>query len=388
MKTYLFGKKWMLGRFVWVFCALLVVCMPSLAQDTSSTEDFDVLVIPVGPSVSAPGRDLSSPVSLEARGLQIVSVPGFALGRVETSLDCLTFRLAAGEAIQVLSLWTDSIPVSATSVYFSAMASTSGEPLQQAALALLDAENPSFEQGVSISYQQDIPTSPREFSLEFRQPAKSVLLLIQAVGPQQGESTLVLERMRLLDGYRELDLSLGTTAVTPVEHFGGEPLIVRNVPPSTEGGTASLFESENHRRFPNSTSRSLRLTTQKEDDVIQVLLPVTILPEALEDSTYPRQFYAEAAAKRLSGNRGTYTLALLSGSTTSVGYQNHSVDTLPLDRWDSVQSPIQLSQAGSNPLYVIIQISGGPADIVVDDVSIQARRDSIFLWDSKVLSPN
>lgn len=387
MKTYLFQRKWMLGRFVWVFCTLLMACMPSLAQDASSSEDFDVLVIPIGPAASAPGRDLRSPDSLEARGLQIVSVPGFSLGRVETSLDRLTLHLAAGEAIQLLSLWTDSIPVSATSVYFSAIASASGEPLVQAALALLDAQNPSFEQGVSISYHQDIPTTPREFSLEFRHPADSVLLLIQAVGPQQGESTLVLERMRLLDGYRELDLSLGTTAVTPVEHFGGEPSFIRSVPPSTPGGTASLFESENHRRYPSAVPRSLRLTTQKEEDVIQVLLPVTILPGALEDSAYPRQFYAEAAAKRLSGNRGTYTLALLSGSTTSVGYQNHSIDTLPSDRWDAVQSPIQLSQTGSSPLYVIIQISGGPADIVVDDVSIQSRRDSIFLWDSKVLSP-
>lgn len=247
----------------------------------------------------------------------------------------------------------------------------------QCALALLDAANPQ-QQMVSIAYKEDIPSATRDFSLEYRHPAGKVLLLIQALGPETGESELVLERMRVLDGYRELDVSLGTTAVTSVENFGGGiDSVVKNIASGYVG-----ISDLNRLAYPGAKPQSLLLGTRGADEVIQVLIPLNTLPDAMEASAYPRRFYGVGSVRRVSGEQGTFSIALAGGATGSVCYENHVVSSLPLDAWSDAQCSMQCSETGANPLYFIVQLAGGPAEIAVDDVSIQSRRNSMYLWDA------
>lgn len=373
-----------------VVFALITAFSCASAQNVSPGDDYDVLVIPVAPSVSAPGRDLMSSDSLEARGLQLLPVQDYELGSYELEPDRIIFTLKPNQAIQLFSYASDVVPVSATSVYFSVVASASGEPLNQAALALLDANDP-YQQSVAISFKEDVPYASRDFSLEYRRTSPgSVYLLVQLVGPEQGESQLVLERMRLLDGYRELDVSLGAVAVTSLEDFrdGIDSLIINPIAGMEQGYID--VSSFNHLPFPDAEPQSLILGTKSPDEVIQILVPLELIPEAMNEE-YPRRFYGTASIRRISGEEGTFSVALASGATTSVGYENHPIGDLSTDAWKDVQCPIQFSEKGVSftdegvsQLLLIVQLQGGPAEIAVDDVSIQARRNSMYLWDSSL----
>ncbi|MGC9329423.1 MAG: hypothetical protein ACP5I1_17445, partial [Candidatus Hinthialibacter sp.] len=259
--------------------ALMTAFSCPWAQTIAPDDDYDVLVIPVAPSVNPPDRDLTSSESLDARGLQLLPVQDYELGSYELEPDRIIFTLKPNQAIQLFSYASDTVPVSATSVYFSVVASATGEPLTQAALALLDAEDP-YQQSVAISFNEDAPYTARDFSLEYRRTSPgSVYLLVQLVGPAQGESQLVLERMRLLDGYRELDVSLGAVAVTSLEDFseGIDSLIINPIAGMEQGYID--VSNLNHLLLPNAEPQSLVLGTKSPDEVIQVLVPLEFIPE-------------------------------------------------------------------------------------------------------------
>lgn len=368
---------------IWIVNILFTAVIPVLAQTVSPGDDYDVLVVPVGPSVSAPGRDFITPDSLDARGFQVIKVQDYELGTYRLEPDKISIHLKANQAIQLLSQFADGIPTSATSVYFSMTATVKGKPLTQGALALLDANNPE-NLSVSIAYGDDIPNVSREFSLEYRHSPGKVLALIQAVGPMEGESELILERMRLLDGYRELDVSLGATVVTSVENFGnGIGSVIANI------NTGSFDVSRlNNRKYPSIQPQSLLLSTQKTDDVVQLMIPLSFLPDVMGGGNYPRRFYGIASIRRVSGELGTFSVALVSGITNSICYENHPVALIPSDDWEEVQCSFQLNEKSSSQMYLIVQLAGGPAEIVVDDVSIQSRRDSMYLWDSRMVKTN
>jgi hypothetical protein len=375
---------------------ILIMAVPVHAQQLSPDDDFDVILIPVGQTTNAPNRNLSDGKTLLDRGFQALEVVDentkkkFPLGQYELGQDELTIRLGAGEAIQLLSEWSSAIPVSATSVYFSAIVSSSGEQLQQAALAVLDGDSPN-QQSISISLGQDIPSDKREFSLEYQRKSNKVFLLIQVVGPQQGESVIVFERMRFLDGYRELDLSLGATAVTETEHFGyGIDSVILNKPPSTTGGSISIGQDHNHVKYPSSNDWSLKLKTDGVDDVVQAMVPLKVKSGVLLQSESAQRFYGLASLKRISGDNGIFTIAMVNfgsgnAALASVGYGNYTLDSIPSDAWLQAQSTSQFK--GTNPamIMMIIQLQGGPAEIVIDDVSIHAKQDSIYFWDASAV---
>ncbi len=371
----------------------LIIAVPVYAQQLSPEDDFDVLIIPIGETSNAPDRNLSDGATLQDRGFQTIAVENFPLGQYELGQDKLTIRLGAGQAIQLLSEWTSSIPVAATSVYFSAIASSTGEPLQQAALAVLDGDD-VYQQSISISLGQDIPSDKREFSLEYQRKSDRVLLLIQVVGPLQGESEIVFERMRFLDGYRELDSSLGATAVTETEHFGyGIDSVVLNN--SIAGGSYSISQDENHVIYPSSNDWSLRLKTPPSVGdvlpVVQVRVPLKVKSGALLQSESSQRFYGLASVKRISGdNSCIFTIAMVNvgsgnAALSSLGYSNYTLDSIPSDAWMEAQSSIQFKEANPAMIMMIIQLQGGPAEIVVDDLSIHAKQDSIYFWDASAV---
>ncbi len=374
-----------------IITASLIMAVPVDAQQLSPEDDFDVIMIPVGHTTNAPNRDMSNGETLLDRGFQAIEIENFSLGQYELDQDKLTIRLGAGEAIQLLSEWTSSIPVEATSVYFSAIASASGEPLQQAALAVLDGDAPDTQQSISISLGQDIPSDKREFSLEYHRKSNKVFLLIQVVGPLQGESVIVLERMRFLDGYRELDLSLGATAVTETEHFGyGIDSVKLNNPPSTTGGNISISQEHNHIIYPSSNDWSLKLKTSGADDVIQAMVPLKVKSGVLLQTESAQRFYGLASLKRISGDRGMFTIAMVNfgsgnAALASVGYGNYTLDSIPSDAWLQAQSTSQFKNTNPAMIMMIIQLQGGPAEIVVDDVSIHSKQDSIYFWDASAV---
>jgi len=351
-------------------------------QDLSPDDDYDVLVIPVGASASAPGTDFRAP-SLALRGLVVDAVPGLTLA--ETPLldtDTLTVRLKPGEGIRLLSA---AIPVSASTVHLSAIVSATGDRPQQAAMALFDA-NDLTHQSVSMSFSQEFPYDRRDFSLEYQRKSDSILFLIQLVGPALGESTVTVERLRVLSGYRDIQFALGSTALTAVEHFGqGVDSVTVNTDYSTPGGGYHLFPNFNRTAFPKQIDQSLLMETQSPDDNIQITIPLQQTVNLQEQANFPVRMVGRVYIRRIAGGEGIFTVALFSGITGSGGYANYPVSSIPSGEWLCVESQTVLSEASSQVPLLILQLQGGQAKIAVDDASIHLVQDSIHFWDANII---
>ena len=378
------------GKGIPLLIALLLFSadfMPTaIAQLITSDEDYDILVVPVGGTKNVSGKDFSGD-TLESMGFTVIAAPDPnhpKVGELTAGKDRLVIHLHSDESVQ---LWSAPIPVSATSILFSCSATVTGNPPTQAALAFIDGKYDS-NLGVSLSLNDEIPLlHDGDFSFEYQCRSEQVILLLQWVGPQQGESWITLERPRILSGYRELDYTLGSAALSFTEHFGGGiQQTVKNTPPTSAGGYTDVSH-ENRMVFPNFAEQSLLLGTQGKDDVIQVSVPVAQLdPLIPKPGAYPLQIYGQAYVKRLYGDNGLFSVALFSGNTGSGGYTNYPVASLPMDEWFRVESPVRFSEKGAGNPQLILQIQGGDTQIAVDDVSLQARRDSEFFWDAGVYS--
>lgn len=363
----------------------LSVSMPAFAQELSPNDDYDVLVIPGGGAATVLGTDFRAATLLE-RGLTVDSVPGFILAETPSvGEDTLTVRLGEGQGIRLLS---GAIPISSASVYFSMIASATGEPPQQAALAILDVNDPS-RQAVSISFSQEFPYDKQNFSLEYQRNTDAVMFLIQLVGPATGESAVTLKRIRVLDGFQEVQFALGSTAITAVEHFGqGTDSVTTNLPPSTAGGWFSSYPGVNRTSIPMQEDRSLLIGTSSADDVIQITIPLQRTVSFPDDEPFPVRMYGRVYARRISGFDGIFSVALFSGMTGSGGYTNYPVSTLKSSEWLSVETRTVFSKESAQVPLLILQLQGGPAKVAVDDVSLNALRDSTHFWDAGILDRN
>lgn len=378
----------MMNRLLINIVILFGLCAVSTAQESTLPDgDFDIITIPIGSSVN-PGGGRFDGNGINEMGLSVnpvVALDGtqFPLGEVNASADRLDIRLRAGEAVLILSAPLD---VSSNEVYFSCLAESQGDALQQSAMALID--NQDFNNlAVNLLLNQDIPRERTEFSFEYSPKSSQVLLLIQLVGPATGESTIRLERLRVLDGYTDLDYSLGSTQLSIVEHFGhGIEHVLLDNPPSQ--GSINIDESGlNRNRYPNIEPRSLQISTTISDDILQVSIPMSkqdIQPVATGE--YLR-VYAKAYVQRISGDSGIFTTALASGVSGSFGYTQYSISSIPDDAWMEVETPVHFLEGSTNSLIMIMQIrNANNAIVAVDDVSLHVRRESPYFWDSGIRS--
>ncbi len=364
---------------------LLFFVHTASAQWVTTEDDYDMVAIPVG------GTHTPSTGSFDIGEMTFAAinhVPGYdqryqvnAVG--EGRIDV---HLHEGDGVQI---WSETIPVSATSVYFSCIASVSGEQPQQAAIAIIDAED-SSNIGVSISLNEDIPRTPQEFTMEYECRSKTIHFLIQLLGPETGETVVTLERFRVMSGYNDLDFSLGSTALTFVEHFGNGLDKIEETPSTLPGGFMGISSQENRTHFPQSNDQSLVIGTQStfdENNVIQVLIPLDAIPLIPDSRTYPSRMVGRAFIKRISGDSGIFSIGLFSSTTGSQGYTDFAVSTIPNDNWLPIESPVVFTEKGAQTPSLIVQIRNGRAKIAVDDVSLHMRRDSPYFWDASIMQP-
>jgi hypothetical protein len=367
------------GLSLWLWMGS--VCLAQVGS-VGAGDDFDVVVIPVVPPVKLSGKDWHGP-TLAEKGLRLEEVDDYPVGElIVESTDVIQFRLEAGEAVR---LWSDPIPVEGGAVWFSSLASAEGDALGQAGVAFLDAEN--FDQiAVSLSYVQDIPQNRSPFSFEYPTQARQVYLLIQFVGPEEGESVVTLERVRVAAGVQEIQFALGKSRFGKAIHFGEQEAIIRNDRVSTPGGYYRLEEEENRQVYPHQFNPSMLLGCEGAGDVVQLNIVFPALAVEAHTDGMPERLYAEAYVKPVSGE-GIFSLALVSGVSFSLGYTDVSLPTLAKEAWTRVEIPVWFTgNAGESPV-VIVQLRGGAGEILVDDVAIVGRQDSVFYWNAEKWMP-
>ncbi|MBD3267522.1 hypothetical protein GF373_12715 [bacterium] len=358
-----------------------------ICQSSQQTvmKDYDVISIPLMQSAAPEGADLQGD-SLQEMGLSLNPIEKgdgsfYPQGEIEwIKKDRIRLRLKPGEAIR---LFSQPIPLPRRSAHFTCIASVSGEKPSQAGMAFIDSKNTEFL-SASLLYDFEIPKEEGELSFEYQPNEKLVYLLLQFVGPETGESVITLQRIRIASGYREIEFALGDTQLGDTVHFGDENVaITTNAPPSTAGGYKILSSDNNRTRFPQSRDRALLVGTQSDEDVIQLMIPINPGAVEIRPSTRPRRLYGEAYIKKVAGETGIFSLALLSGTTTSITYTDIPIGSLTAGRWLRIESPLLLAGPSLQPpIFLILQIRHGDAQILVDDLRLRARWDSLHYWDA------
>ncbi len=371
---------------IYLLCSFFVCCHSTFGQTLSPNDDFDTVLVPVGQTVAPEGNSFIGNTP-EAMGLQSNPVEGFAEADVlpSSATDQIQIRLRQGQAI---SFWSKPIIVEPSPLMLSCNVTVEGATPQQAALAMVDGQDPR-RLGVSLLYNDDIPRTERDFSMEYECRSNRVFFILQFAGPSAGQSIVTVKRLRLLPNYRELDDSVGANTISETIYFNEENQnIILNTPPSSADGVSFQIKQDvNRTKLPATQGNALHLITSGADKVIQLLLPQTLAFRGLGNQRYPKRVYAEAYARRMAGETGIFTLALFSGSTTSVGYVDVPVEQIPSDEWVRILCPVQFGRTAmlmndTFALNVILQIRGGNAELAVDDVSLKSTRDSLYLWNA------
>lgn len=247
---------------------LLLAGNVSFAQlEPINSEDYDILFIPVGRS-SEVQRGSLNPTSLADRGIKTIPVMNMASGQnyplgdvdFDSENDCIEVRLESGEAVRLMS---DPIQVESKTVYLSALVSVQGATPQQAAMAVVDIQQPD-NITASLSFNQDVPIERQELALQYERQSNQVVFVIQMVGPRRDEAVVRIERIRLLENYHHLQYALDTTQVSANQHFGGviRPFFV-NQDISTEFAQARISSYDNRNQYPDIPDRSLILETER-----------------------------------------------------------------------------------------------------------------------------
>lgn len=114
-------------------------------------------------------------------------------------------------------------------------------------------------------------------------------------------------------------------------------------------------------------------------------MPARLIPESKQRIQFPANLFGRSYIKRIKGHRGLFSCALVSGRTTSIGSSDYPVDSISDHNWFKAESPVRLIETSAENLFVIFQLKGGPAEIVIDDVSIHAKKDNLYLWDATLV---
>lgn len=378
--------KRQMGLSLLLLCLHVVGVHSVCSQDVITSDDFDVVVIPVAGSTAPEGTDFAGE-TLAEMGLSLTIVfdedfvpfPVPADDRIRVSADRIEIELLRGEAIQ---LFSRPVPVSATPVLFTSDLTIRGAFPAQAAVAMIDS-NETQTLGVYLAQQNDLVTDqPNEFSYSFEPVSGSIQLLLQFQGPQQDQvsSTLVLERLRLAQGIASHDLSVGNSRISEIQTFTPAPAGIQ----STAGGYFELTQDTNRTPSPEGDDQAFVFGTTSRSDVVTTLVPV-VARDVIEDVSFPAtSVVAEVYLQRRSGSEGTVSLAIFSPSSGSTGVYELPVRRIPENGWLRVQSPLLLRRGSFENPQVLLQIRGGVAELVADDVVLRALHDSIHVWDSSL----
>jgi hypothetical protein len=359
---------------------LLLLCLMNHAEVLSNGEsdgDWQEIYVPVTSSLV----DLSAP-SLDDRGFILLPVTNFDgqifnPGSVEVTQDRMLIHLKAGDALQ---LWSVPFPTNDQAVTFTAYSHYTGNIPLQAAIALIDAENPQ-QFGVMLQNGQDIPLNYQPFSLEFHHQGAQGIVLLQFVGPAQGETLIHLYRMRLAAGIEEIHFALGATQLSETEHFGnGTAASVIHDPPSRGAFEVRSTIEENRLRFPVPQNQSLLMKTSNSDDIIQLGIPLQLKAGIRNRIKKPGTVYGQVYVKKRAGDNGVFSVALFSLKSGSGAIRDYPVKDLPPGVWLKIETSLTLAPESLEQVLLIVQIQSGAAEIILDDISLHSNLSTAHFW--------
>ncbi|MDP8245198.1 MAG: hypothetical protein P9L94_14025 [Candidatus Hinthialibacter antarcticus] len=372
-----------------------LAALPVCAQTVD--EDFDVVAIPIGGSLRSGEHEFGGPAfSLADMGLEQVVVPNVdgsnfpepAEERIQVSRDRIEIELLPGEAVRFLS---QPMVVSTTSVFFTSFVTVENAIPEQIGTAFLDIENLGLI-GVALSLPGERKLGERrELSAEFQPLGRQVQLLLQCVGPAEGSSqptTIAWERLRVLDGFRSLDLALGATALTRQERFSPFPkTFEEDETVTTPGGFISAVSNESHLQYPKEATQTLLIAVKSATDVVRAVAPLERLVIDSLTVPPPQMLTAQMWAKRRSGAGGVFSIALGSAQTTSIGVYEMLVDLIPVDRWVRLECQMFFDHNAVPSSFLFLQLREGASQILIDDITLRGRRDARFFWDESLAPP-
>ncbi|RJP33919.1 MAG: hypothetical protein C4527_03425 [Candidatus Omnitrophota bacterium] len=224
-----------------------------------------------------------------------------------------------------------------------------------------------------------------------------VQALIQIEGTQtSGRAEMYVDNVRVFPAARDIDRALGVTKL-PVDFDGTFESVLQGLgflfnvnQAATVGARAILTNLFNRTVLPGGFNQSLLMALDEPVSAVQV----EIGPNPLDESIYPRMVTAKAYVQVARVGGGFFALGLTNGYQDAVTFISN--DRLPLDpEWRRMATSGILSGPGPFEPIIVIQnqntegafpgvILDG-ANLIVDDISLEAFQDSPYLWQRKML---
>jgi len=227
-----------------------------------------------------------------------------------------------------------------------------------------------------------------------------VQALVQVAGTQKsGRAEIYIDNVRVYPSAREVDRALGATRL-PIDFDGtfefvlkGLGFLVQENEAVSYGSSVFLQKGINRTLHPTGFNQSMILSLDQPESAIQV----SIGPNAVSGSLYPRELTARAHVQKVREGGGFFALGLTNGLLESVTFISN--DRLPLDpTWHSLSTSGMITRPGLFEPMIIIQNQNIPgafpgvildgATLAVDDITLEAFQDSAYFWDHKVLPAN
>lgn len=386
--------NWLNRYFLNIFFCASALLTALCAGAQPIEEDFDVVAIPIGGSLRSGEHDFGGQAFSPAdMGLEQVAVPDVdgsnfpapADERIQVTQDRIEIELNAGEAVRFIS---QPMVVSTTSVFFTSFVTVENSTPEQIGVAFLDIENLGLI-GVSLSLPGERRLGERrELSAEFQPQGRLVQLLLQCVGPPAGSgqtTTIVWERLRVLDGFRSLDLALGATALTQQERFTPFPKAFEDDPTvTTPGGFISAVSNESHLKYAKETTQALLIAVKSATDVVRAVAPLARLMVDPVTVPAPQMLTAQMWAKRRAGAGGVLSIALGSAQTGSISVFETLVDLIPVDRWVRLECSMFFDHNAIPATFLFLQLREGTSQVLIDDITLRGRRDALYFWDENL----
>ncbi len=336
-------------------------------------QDWDSAVVEVISSVNPEGGDWDAN-TLESKGLKSGEVEGFPPAEVNVQGSSVVVNANQQTGIR---LYSSTIPLDAGPATVNLKVKVEGERPEQLGVALINSED-NHAQFSSMLYNlladDEISTGERQVSVTYTLPTPGAVLLFQIIGPDQGRSTVTVRTIRVYPGTWPVDRALGPTRVSLVEDFEQDDVLAEGL---------EIVSTETRRIIPGGLGRCGLLETQAGAEVVQSYLS-TSDPFAIAKP--PTNIEARVWVRRPRGSEGSFALGLLNvhqneePSVPQTAVTVIPVRDLPKDHWRMIRTGGMFTTEDT-PL-VVLQLTGGPAEILVDDIELHAPHDSIWFWDA------
>ncbi len=328
-------------------------------------QDWDCAVARVISSVNPEGGDWDAD-TLEGKGLAVGAVENLpqAEAHVQGSAVIVSAQKRRG-----VRLYSNTIPLDEGPATVSLKVNVEGERPKQVGIALINSQD-GHTQFSSMLYNLladgEIPAGERQVSITYELPSPGAVLLFQIVGPVTGRSTVTVDEIRVYPGTWPVDQALGPTRVSLGEDFehGG-----------ALAGDLIIVATETRKIIPGGLGQCGLLRTQSGAEIRTAYL---FGEDPLSPGMLPSNLEARGWVRRQADTDGSLALGLSNGHQTAVTIV--PVRDLPREHWQMIRTGGMFTTA-DNP-FIVVQLAGGPAEVLVDDIELHAPHDSVWFWDA------